>query len=115
MWEQEEAGPPGPGRPGEGQEPAGDPAEWVEQLARVMGAWPDAPLRAWQSGRGNDPWGTSTSDAWHRWVQKVCYGAWVGVVWWQVRTREGPPAIMHGYMCCHAALPSTVLSWGRVR
>jgi hypothetical protein len=35
---------------------------------RFMGAWPDSPMRQWQ--RGGDPWGSSSSDAWHRRVQQ---------------------------------------------
>lgn len=64
MWEdleQQQAGSSSSG--------AEDPAEMLERLARVMGAWPGGGLTAYQSGR-LDPWGTSSSDAWFRRVEQ---------------------------------------------
>lgn len=46
---------------------AQDPAEFLEQLQRFMGGG-GAPMRSWQQGGGLDPWGTSSSESWHRWA-----------------------------------------------
>jgi hypothetical protein len=42
-----------------------DPEELLERLARVMGG---GGLRQWQTGGRLDPFGSTTSEAWARWV-----------------------------------------------
>jgi hypothetical protein len=55
-----------------GQQPS--PEELLERLSRVMGGH-FSPMRQWGSGR-LDPFGSSSSEAWHRRVEEQSQGEW---------------------------------------